>query len=321
MEEALAKIRPHTSSSLAHQKVPASLLHALEETFQEQKTEKSPTAYFASILTTLDGTLQKKPIGLSDGDVLPAELYLLALVLPFVPQSVVRANLQTLLSLSAPLFPVLQSHAPPLRSQLTVYNYVLKSLDRSQLEAQGIRQAFASILQLCLDPRPKVRKKAADLVKDVLAAPPPPMARHPYAERVADWVKTCLAEVHLNILPSKTSGKTAESPTADSAIHILAFIRPILLHLPPAVRFLFFHLIKFINFALSLWPQSQTSFLTSPASETHTSPNQHIQFYQTYSPRLLKMKRVAYLMRFPLFSELSCLLPLLNLTQYYPQLG
>jgi ribosomal RNA-processing protein 12 len=72
MEEALGKIRPHTSSSLAHQKTPATLLHALEATFQEQKTEKSPTAYFAALLTTLDGTLQKKDIGLGDGDVLPS---------------------------------------------------------------------------------------------------------------------------------------------------------------------------------------------------------------------------------------------------------
>jgi ribosomal RNA-processing protein 12 len=238
MEEALAKIRPHTSSSLAHQKTPATLLHALEATLQEQKTDRSPTAYFASILTTLDGTLQKKDIGLGDGDVLPAELYLLALVMPFVPQPVVRANLTTLLSFTAPLFPVLQNHAPPLRSQLTFYNCLLKSLDRSQLETQGIRQAFASILQLCLDPRPKVRKNAADVVREALAAPPPPMARHPYADRVADWVKTCLAEVNSSVLPPKTSGKTVGSPTAETAIHILTLLRPVLLHLPSTVSVL-----------------------------------------------------------------------------------
>lgn len=235
MEEALAKIRPHASSSLAHQKTPATLLHALEATLQEQNTEKSPTAYFATILTTLDGTLQKKDVGLDDGDVLPAELYLLALVIPFVPPPVIRANLSTVLFLSAPLFPALQAHAPPLRSQLTLYNYIFKSLDRSQLDTQGICQAFASILQLCLDPRPKVRKKAADVVKDTLDQPPPPMARHPFADRVADWVKTCLAEVNSVVFPSKSSGKTVESPTADTAIHILAFLRPVLLNLPPSV--------------------------------------------------------------------------------------
>lgn len=236
MEEALSKIRPHTSSSLAHQKTPATLLHALEATLEEQRTEKSPTAYFATILTTIDGTLQKKDVVLGDGDVLPAELYLLALVIPFVPQPVIRANLDTLLSLTAPLFPLLQSHAPPLRSQLTLYSTVFKSLDRSQLDVQGVRQSFASILQLCLDPRPKVRKRAADVVKDTLASPPPPMARHPYAERVADWVKTCLAEVNSGVLPqSKSSSKAKEAPTTETAIHMLAFLRPVLLNLPSSV--------------------------------------------------------------------------------------
>jgi ribosomal RNA-processing protein 12 len=61
------------------------------------------------------------------------------------------------------------------------------------------------------------------------------MARHPYADRVADWLKTCMAEVNLVVFPSKALGKTVESPTADTAIHILAFLPPVLLNLPPAV--------------------------------------------------------------------------------------
>src|SRR4051794_34023501 len=102
MEEALAKIRSHTSSKLLHQKTPAVLLHALEATFTEQNAEKTPTAYFAAILTTLDGTLQKGAPSLGEGDVLPAELYLLALVAPFVPPPIVRMQLNTLLSHTAP---------------------------------------------------------------------------------------------------------------------------------------------------------------------------------------------------------------------------
>ena len=233
MEEALSKIRPHTSSNLPHQKAPAILLRALESTIQEQNSEKSPTAYFATLLTTLDGTLQKKSIALGDGDVLPAELYLLALVIPFVPQPVIRINLNTLLSLTAPLFPALQANAPPLRSQLTLYHYIFKYIDLSQLDVQGVRQAFASILQSCLDPRPKVRKKAADVVKDTLSSPPSPLSRHPYAERVVDWVKARLATVNSGSIT--TSKKSQDSLTAETAIHVLAFLRPILLNLPVSV--------------------------------------------------------------------------------------
>ncbi|KIJ68150.1 hypothetical protein HYDPIDRAFT_83324 [Hydnomerulius pinastri MD-312] len=231
MEEALTKIRPHTSSSLAHQKTPANLLQALESTFTEMSTDRTPTAYFAALITTLDGTLQKKDVSLGDGDVLPAELYLLALVIPFVPHPVIQTNLNTLLSLTAPLFPSLASHAPPLRSQLTLYNSIFRALDRSQLDVSGVRQSFATILQLCLDPRPKVRKRAADLVNDVLSNPPSPLLRHPYAERVAEWMQTSLHQASSGVLP-KTKSASKDSSSADTSIHLLALLRPILPNLP-----------------------------------------------------------------------------------------
>ncbi|KAK7035453.1 pre-rRNA processing protein [Paramarasmius palmivorus] len=228
MEQALSKIRVHKFSSLLHQKAPANLLIALESTLDEQKTERTPTAYFAALLTTLDGTIQKKDVSLNEGDVLPAELYLLALVSPFVAVPVIRANLNTLLSLTAPLFPSLLQHAPPLRSQLTLYHVVFSALDRSQLETHGIRQAFATILQLCLDPRPKVRKKAAEVVKDVLSKPPSPLARHPYADRVADWTVSNLSNT------GKSSASKNPGSDAESHIHVLAMLRPILPYIPPS---------------------------------------------------------------------------------------
>ncbi|KAJ3505143.1 hypothetical protein NLJ89_g7567 [Agrocybe chaxingu] len=233
MEEALAKIRPHTSSSLPHQKIPANLLIVLESTFKEQHAETTPTAYFAAILTTLDGTIQKKDISLEDSAILPAELYLLALVAPFTPAPVIRSNLNTLLSLTAPLFPALSQYAPALRSQLSLYYAIFQVLDRSQLEVQGVRQTFASILQLCADPRPKVRKKAADVVKDLLANPPTPLMRHPYAERVAEWVKSALAEVSSSPFARGKGAKNSANPGAEVGIHILAFLRPLITHLPP----------------------------------------------------------------------------------------
>jgi ribosomal RNA-processing protein 12 len=234
MEEALAKIRPHTHSKLAHQKAPASLLQAIEATFSDQNTQRTPTAYFAALVSTLDAILQKNETGLEEGDVLPAELYLLALVLPFVPSPVIRAHLQTLLSLTSPLFPELIPHAPPLRSQLTLYQTIFLSVDRSHLEVQGLRQSFASILNLCSDPRPKVRKKAAELVKEVLASPPPPLARHPYAERAAEWVRSSLAEMDASAFARSTASRV-DTTIINNLIHLLAFLRPTLPHLPPSV--------------------------------------------------------------------------------------
>ncbi|KAG8213920.1 armadillo-type protein [Butyriboletus roseoflavus] len=230
METALAKIRPHTSSSLPHQKTPATLLHALESTLTETHTDRTPTAYFAALITTLDGTLQKKDTALGDGDVLPAVLYLLALVVPFVPHLVIQSNLSTLLSLTAPLFPSLSDHAPPLRSQLTLYSSIFCTLDRSQLDTPAVRQSFATVLQLCLDNRPKVRKRAVDLVDDVLSNPPSPLLRHPYAERVAEWMQNSLHQARSGVLP-KSKFATKEF-SVDSAIRLLALLRPILPNLP-----------------------------------------------------------------------------------------
>ncbi|KAF5393513.1 hypothetical protein D9757_000788 [Collybiopsis confluens] len=229
MEQALGKIRIHTSSSLVHQKTPAALLVALESTLKEHATEPSPTAYFAALLTTLDGTIQKKDTALRDGDVLPAELYLLALVVPHVSVPVIRANLSTILVLTAPLFPSLLNHAPALRSQLSLYQTVLVSLDRSHLEIHGIRQAFASILQLSIDPRPKVRKKATEVIRDVLAKPPSPLALHPYAERVAEWTRSALLDIS-----SSTLSRSKSDSDSDSAIHLLAFLKQTIVNLPPS---------------------------------------------------------------------------------------
>ncbi|KAF6760152.1 ribosomal RNA-processing protein 12 [Ephemerocybe angulata] len=233
MEEALSKIRPHVTSSLAHQKTPATLLAALESTFTEQKTERTPTAYFAALLTTLDGTIQRKDLSLNDGDMLPAELYLLAFIVPFVSSPIIRANLNTILSLTAPLFPALNPHAPALRSQLSLYQGVLMAMDRAQIEAQGIRQAFASILQLCTDPRPKVRKKAVEVVHDVIAHPPAPLSVHPYSQRVADWTTTNLLEANANPIAKTKGSKQQVSSGADTAIHLLALLRQVLPYLPP----------------------------------------------------------------------------------------
>ncbi|KAH8828256.1 NUC173-domain-containing protein [Flagelloscypha sp. PMI_526] len=229
MEVALAKIRPQTSSSLAHQAAPANLLAAIETTLNSQKSDGSPTAYFAALLTTLESSCKDEEILLKEGDLLPAELYLLCLIAPFVPVPVVRTHLSHVLDLTAPLFPLLTQHnAPALRSQLGLYNAIFKAVDHSQLNIQGIRQCFASILDLCLDLRPKVRKRAQDVVKDVLASPPTPLAIHPYASRVSDWIFQHLSEASTGSMFKKERG------TADKAIHILALLRPVIIHLPPS---------------------------------------------------------------------------------------
>ena len=168
---------------------------------------------------------------LGEGDLLPAELYLLALVAPFAPAPVVRSNLNTLLSLTAPLFPSLHPHPPALRSQLGIYGSICVSLDRNQLDIPAVRQSFASILQLCLDPRPKVRKRAGEVVNDVLSSPPAPLASHPYAVRVAEWSRSTLGDANANAV-GKRKG---DMESAEVAIHLLQLLKVVARRLPSSV--------------------------------------------------------------------------------------
>ncbi|KAH7335724.1 armadillo-type protein [Rhizoctonia solani] len=198
LEPVLDKIRTHKNSKLAHQKTPATLLIALEQTFDEQNppTPRSAVAYCAALCTTLEQAVKGRNVSLGDGDLIPATLYLLAAVLPHVPTPVVRAQVSVLLPLLAPLLPLSSQHPPALRSLLSVLCSLWAPLDAPTLTGTPLlRNAWASVLQLCVDPRPKVRKKAQEVAKSVLAAPPAPMLRHPYAEQTAQYLLNLLTDV------------------------------------------------------------------------------------------------------------------------------
>ncbi|CUA76354.1 Ribosomal RNA-processing protein 12 [Saccharomyces cerevisiae S288c] [Rhizoctonia solani] len=133
---------------------------------------------------------------MEEGDLIPGVLYLLAAVLPYVPTPVVRAQVSVLLPLLAPLLPLSSQHPPALRSLLSVLCSLWAPLDAPTLTGTPLlRNAWASVLQLCVDPRPKVRKKAQEVVRTVLAAPPAPMMRHPYAEQTAQYILNRLTNV------------------------------------------------------------------------------------------------------------------------------
>ncbi|KAG8705738.1 hypothetical protein FRC08_001489 [Ceratobasidium sp. 394] len=202
-DEALEKIKAHKNSKLSHQKTPAVLLVALEQTFAEQvsPTPRSPVAYCAALCATLERAIKGPAenggeIGMEEGDLVPGALYVLAAVLPHVPTPVVRAQLPTFLPLLAPLLPLSLKHAPALRSLLSVLSALWAPLDASTLTGTPLlRNAWASVLQLCVDSRPKIRKKAQEVVKAVLSAPPAPMARHPYADQTAQSLLGLITDV------------------------------------------------------------------------------------------------------------------------------
>ncbi|KAB5591981.1 Ribosomal RNA-processing protein 12 [Ceratobasidium theobromae] len=258
LETALDKIRVQKQSKLPHQKAPATLLIALEQTFDEQvpPATRSPVAYCAALCTTLEQAVKRKPetgddIPMGEGDFVPGALYLLASVLPHVTTPVVRAQVPALLPLLALLLPISLQHPPALRSVLSVLGALWAPLDTSTLTGTPLlRNAWASVLRLCIDPRPKVRKKAQEVVKVVLAAPPAPLMRHPYADQTVQF----LLNVLIDVSPDR----------AEIAIWTCAWARTLTPFWPPT------KLVDLLQSLLAL-PTLNIPFLTEVAYNTITT--------------------------------------------------
>jgi len=143
------------------------------------------SAYFAALVTILQGTLTRNETSLNNGDVLPATLYLIAIVVPFLPPTLLRSQS----TLHSPPYPRIPSPAykfsrafPP----VPCHNFI-SSPDSHSPNAAALPNASSTIVEHTIDPRPKVRRKAAETVRDILSNPPPPLQAHPWQVRVGEW--------------------------------------------------------------------------------------------------------------------------------------
>lgn len=219
LEDSLAKLRPLVSSKLSHQKKPALLLKALESSLPQPI---SSTAYYAALVQTIQQAVAKEvkagQLGVGEGDLIPAVLYLLAIVVEHVPAAVLHS--QSEMGLLGPVFQTVDTSggllqddgsvqsrsvvslfspcagsAPSLRSLIAIVRQLLLSAPTPAFPTTPYVAALnTGLLGLALDPRPRVRKVAQEAVRDVLASPPPPAVRHPYAERVAKALIKILSE-------------------------------------------------------------------------------------------------------------------------------
>ena len=188
----LDKVRHQASSTLVHQNRPAKLLEAIEATLTEQGTALTPIAYFAGLLSTtqrlLDSQSQLEPTTDQDGETLPAALYLLAIVAPCTQHAVIRSKTGSLLEVLCLCFSSQADQAGSLKSIFTILQAVYLAMDGSTLSSLTSKKTFNTLLPFTIDPRPKVRRKAQDSIIALLANPPAPSVKHPYATRTADFV-------------------------------------------------------------------------------------------------------------------------------------
>jgi len=201
------------------------ILEAVEATLKEQKTPQTATSYFAALLALLN-----QPSNANNTEILTSVVYLLDVVTPFAPQPLLRAKFTQILTVLAPLLQRKDAEAILLRSSIGCLESLLLAQDSSAWELSvsqiGPRMAVFDLLNLSLNPKPKVRKRALDALKHVLKTPPPsPSLDHPASDMCAHT-----AMKHLENLAEAAARQRKHKNSTDqdpALVHALQLIKAI----------------------------------------------------------------------------------------------
>ncbi|KAF2446900.1 NUC173-domain-containing protein [Karstenula rhodostoma CBS 690.94] len=196
LEERLVKVRDSPKGSTQYQN--AVVLAAIEDTLKQQNSEPTPTAYFAALLALL--VRQVSSDGIANKETATSVIYLLDLVTPHVPAPLLRSKFAGILPSLAPALTHPDAEAPLLRSAIGCLESLLIAQDARAWELPasqaGPRAAVGGLLQIAVDHRPKVRKRAQDALAKVLNnAPPSPSLDHPAADMCAETALKMLKDI------------------------------------------------------------------------------------------------------------------------------
>lgn len=180
------------SSRLQAVKIPQTkaILSAVEDTLREKDTEPTPTAYFAVVLALLGKSIST-PQGDVNKELATSVIYLLDIITPFTPPALLRSKFSQILTHLTSALTHAEAEAPLLRSAIGCLESLLVAQDApawalSQTQV-GPRRAVAALLNLAVDHRPKVRKRALEALTKVLThSPPTPSFDHPAADMCAE---------------------------------------------------------------------------------------------------------------------------------------
>ncbi|KAF2141341.1 uncharacterized protein K452DRAFT_318978 [Aplosporella prunicola CBS 121167] len=230
LNERLDKIR--SQPKLQNQQQTAVVLSAVEDTLRDQKSDFTPTAYFAALLSLLAQYISAQK-GIVNKEVATAVVYLLDLVTPHVPAPLLRAKFSQILTNLAPALTHPEAEAPILRSSIGCLEGLLLvqdgqawALPQSQVSP---RRAVAGLLTIAVDHRPKVRKRAQDALAKVLQTKPPgPSLDHPAADMCAETALRSLKEIAEAAQKNKKHRSQRDGQHAEPAlIHNLQLIKTI----------------------------------------------------------------------------------------------
>lgn len=137
--------------------------------------------------------------GTIKNDLALSVVYLLDLVMPYVPSLLLRQKFSQILINIAPVLTNSDSEAPLIKSSigcieslLIVQHSAAWSLPKTE---NTPRRALSWLLLLAFDRRPKVRKRAQDAITRVIKTPPSPSRDHPAVDMCAEAAMCNLCDI------------------------------------------------------------------------------------------------------------------------------
>lgn len=218
-----AHLRMHAGGTHAQKAKLCIVLSAIEDVIRERRqgtttrTDGPPsmTEYFAALMTALESASASHQHEIT---------HLLALVLPFVSEAVLRAKYSAVAKL---LHQVLQdaereANSAQLRAATTCLGLALQAQEPSPAAwaRPELLRAFQLLLTLATDARPKVRKNAQKCVGDLLEL---------HSEHQCDALSTHIASFAENVFAQSTSKDEAR------LVVLVAFLKLALPYLPKKV--------------------------------------------------------------------------------------
>ncbi|EFY88170.1 ribosomal RNA-processing protein 12 [Metarhizium acridum CQMa 102] len=226
LAEKLDKIK---SPGLQGQQRNVVVLQAVESTIKEQNAAPTPTGYFAALLALLQQAISN---GSVNTELATPVVYLLDVVTPYTPQPLLRSKFTQILTLLAPVLLMQDAEAILLRTSIGCLESLLLAQDAPSWELSvsqiGPRRAVAGLLNLSLDHRPKIRKRAQDALKKVLKNPPPsPSLDHPAADMCAQTALKNLEDLAGKAADARKGKKLSDTTHDPALIHALHLVKTV----------------------------------------------------------------------------------------------
>lgn len=201
LDDRLSKVRSQINSKLDNQKHIAILLSAVEENVDRNDTSKSLVGYMIAFMSLLDQAIDQETREIKDLQLASSSSYLLDIIFQYCPKKLLRARFAEILTKLAPCITDENAQAPLIRAAIGCLESLLiaqdaqawnNTMDLSITPKRGLQ----GLLELSLDPRPKVRKRAQDSIHAILANPPAaPTAEHVASISIAAFTIKALEEV------------------------------------------------------------------------------------------------------------------------------